>query len=206
MSAPDSRAALDTVLTIQLVVAYAGESCPDKPRLAWWDTDIVSRDGGLDLLRRLYPRTWRWAALRAVRATARAIDHAARKLHAAEPDHIVSLFHLGFALDEALDDHLDQLAATHPEDPTQALPDLPPLVDLDGRRAFDRKAFEAWLGAPPPPRSIESTAIGRRLLSPASPSTTPPLTSALLDHVLALRAALAPLPATYPLPYFHLKS
>ncbi|MBL8786004.1 MAG: BREX-6 system BrxE protein [Deltaproteobacteria bacterium] len=203
MSAPESRAALDTVLTTQLVVAHAGESCPDQPRLAWWDTDIVSRDGGLDLLRRLYPRTWRWAALRAVRATARAIDHTARKLHAAEPDRIMTLFHLGFAFDEALDDHLDQLAATHPEDPTSALPDLAPHIDLDGRRPFDRDAFEAWLGSAPATAKIETTAIGRRLPPPTS-GPTPTLTPAIVDHVLALRAALAPLPASYPLPYFQL--
>lgn len=198
MSALESRAALDTVLTTQLVVAHAGESCPDQPRLAWWDTDIVSRDGGLDLLRRLYPRTWRWAALRAVRAVARAADQAARTRHAAEPDRIMTLFHLGFAVDEALDDHLDQLAATHPEDPASALPDLAPLVDLDGRRPFDRDAFEAWLGSAPATAKIETTAIGRRLPSPAA---TPP---ALLAHTLTLRAALAPLPASYPLPYFQL--
>lgn len=179
-SAPDSPAALDHLLTSQLVVAYAGEASPDDPRLGWWQTDILSRDGGLDVLRRLTPRTWRWAALRAVREAARAFDALQRK-RAPEPDRLTTLFHLGFTVDEQLDDRLDQLAAAHPEDPLAALPELGPHIDFDGRRPFDRKAFEVWLGAPP---KVETTTLGRRVIDRST-----------------LRSALAPLTATYPMPY-----
>ncbi len=179
-SAPDSSAALDLLLTDQLVIAHAGESSPDDPRLGWWETDILSRDGGLDILRRLTPRTWRWAALRAVREAARAFD-AVQRRRAPEPDRLTTLFHYGFTLDEQLDDRLDQLAAAHPEDPLAALPALAPFIDFDGRRPFDRKAFEAWLGAPP---KFETTTLGRRVTDRDT-----------------FRAALAPLTAAYPMPY-----
>lgn len=190
------------LLTTQLIIAHAGESSPDQPRLGWWDTDVLSRDGGLDIFRRLYPRTWRWAALRAVRAAARALDQAARARHAAEPDRVFTLFHLGFALDEALDDHLDRLVAAHPDDPTQALPELAAHIDFDGRRPFDRPAFERWLGALPKSITPTTTAIGRLL--PPPPTLPNTLTPELVAHLHHLRAALAPLPQSYPLPYFQL--
>lgn len=198
-SAPDS-AALDLLLLNQLVIAHAGESSPDDPRLGWWQTDILSRDGGLDVLRRLTPRTWRWAALRAVREAARAFDAAQRK-RAPDPDRVWTLFHLGFTLDEQLDDRLDQLAAAHPEDPLAALPALAQHIDFDGRRPFDRKALEAWLGASPtsapssPSQTYDTTTLGRRVTDRDALAVSPSAAAA------ALRAALAPLTAAYPMPY-----
>ena len=52
---------LDHTLTIQLLVAWAGES-GDPPRLGWWRTDMVSEYGGGDLFKRLLPNTWQWAS------------------------------------------------------------------------------------------------------------------------------------------------
>ena len=186
MLTPVIESDLDALLATQLVVAYAGEDA-DAARLGWWKTDIVSEYGGLDLFRRLYPSTWRWAALRAVRAAAIAADRDARR-RAADPDAVISIFHLGFALDEQLEDRLDVLAAAHPNDPHAAL-DLT-LVDLGDAR-FDPAAFVAWAGtsaARPKP-----DAIGRKVPRPPDLAT---LTA-------SLRAALVPLPtpSAYPLPY-----
>jgi hypothetical protein len=56
---------LDTVLTAQLIVAWAGEE-GEEPRLGWWRSDLVGDYGGKDLFRRLLPATWMWAVVQAV--------------------------------------------------------------------------------------------------------------------------------------------
>ncbi|MBZ0117679.1 MAG: BREX-6 system BrxE protein, partial [Sandaracinaceae bacterium] len=58
---------LDTILALQLTVAWAGERNAQPPRLPWWRTDILDEAGARDLLSRLTPRTQEWAALEAVR-------------------------------------------------------------------------------------------------------------------------------------------
>jgi len=64
---PLTEAALDEILALQFLVAWAGEGRCKPKRLGWWDTDLVDPDGGGDLLARLAPRTHAWAALEAVR-------------------------------------------------------------------------------------------------------------------------------------------
>ncbi|PKN53851.1 MAG: hypothetical protein CVU56_29675, partial [Deltaproteobacteria bacterium HGW-Deltaproteobacteria-14] len=59
----DDPHTLDAVLTLQLAVAWAGEADTDPPRLPYWRTALSDPFGGEDLLRRLAPRTWRWAVL-----------------------------------------------------------------------------------------------------------------------------------------------
>jgi len=55
MSEPIRDAILDTVLALQLTVAWAGEGLSEPPRLGWWQTDLVDELGGGDLLARLLP-------------------------------------------------------------------------------------------------------------------------------------------------------
>lgn len=88
---------LDLALTAQIVVAWAGEG-GEEPRLAWWQTDLVSEFGGEDLLRRLLPRTFEWAMLQGVREAARRKD-AELRAKASDPDQLVTLYRCGFALE-----------------------------------------------------------------------------------------------------------
>jgi len=98
-------AALDAILALQLTVAWAGEAAGDPPRLGWWKTDLVDREGGGDLFARLVPRTAAWASLGLVRAAARRHDDAARAKLGGRDD-LWTLFHFGFTIDEQLGDRL----------------------------------------------------------------------------------------------------
>lgn len=121
---PDD-ATIDAILTAQLAVAWAGESC-EEPRLGWWRSDFVSEFGGEDLFKRLLPHTWSWAVLEAARESARRHD-AERRQRAADPDQLVTLFRFGFALDERLDDRLLFLKRQG-QTPFESLPGLKDLL------------------------------------------------------------------------------
>ncbi|QED28446.1 BREX-6 system BrxE protein [Microvenator marinus] len=99
-----SDEAADAILGLQFIIAWAGEGGEEK-RLNWWRTDLVSEFGGIDLFQRLLPNTWEWAVLQAVREAARRTDQkiAAR---AQVPDRTISLFNLGFEIDELLEERL----------------------------------------------------------------------------------------------------
>src|SRR5689334_18925175 len=96
---------LDTVLALQITVAWAGEGRCEPRRLGWWPTDLVDPAGGGDLLARLLPRTHAWASLEAVREAARRADAQAREA-LANPDRLRTLFFLGFEIDELLSERL----------------------------------------------------------------------------------------------------
>lgn len=186
MSAHPKPEGLDRILALQLAVAWAGEAQTEPPRLGWWSTSLCDELGGEDLFRRLTPRTWRWAVLEAARSAARKVDAAARA-EAADADDLVSLFRLGFELDERLDDRLAELKRSGAS-PTEALPDLAPLI-----ATWDRSAFTAWgeqLGRP----GTTPSSIGRRLKGDAPED---PVAMARL-----LAAALVPLADRYPAPHF----
>ena len=68
---PIATSVLDKILASQIVVAWAGESGEEEPRLGWWKTDLKSEFGGEDLFRRLLPNTSEWAVLQAIREAAR---------------------------------------------------------------------------------------------------------------------------------------
>ena len=104
-TAPLTEGALDEILALQFLVAWAGEGRCKPRRLGWWDTDLVDPDGGGDLLARLAPRTHAWAALEAIRETARQTDTKARERHG-EPDRLRTIFFLGFEAHEKLSDRL----------------------------------------------------------------------------------------------------
>ena len=136
---------------------------------------------------RLLPATFRWAVLEAAREAALRKDAELRHLDPA-PDRIVSLYCLGFALDERITERLMDLkrAAAKPE---QALPILSEVVE----REWNRDRFFEWVGSH---GSVETTpsSIGRRVKGPVPVS--------LEQQVSRLISALAPPADHYPLPHF----
>ena len=144
---------------------------------------------GEDLMRRLTPKTWCWAALETTRAAAVAVDAASRS-RAEDADNLISLFRFGFELDERLGDRLLELKQAGPE-PAEALPRLGQLIS-DG---WSKDGFATWLRQLGKV-SFTKTATGRRLVG-----------SMPQDSVIAashLAAALLPLDSLYPLPHFRL--
>ena len=177
---------LDSILAIQLAVAWAGESGDDEPRLRWWDTDMVSKYGGLALLEQLTPRTAAWAALQTALEAARRVDAKARERDASSDD-LVSLFHFGLPLDELLLDRLRELKRQGIA-PTEVLPTLGELLER-----WDQKRFEAWLAGDEAPNVVDEP-VGRRLTG-KSPQ----------DAVVAARClahALLPLGEDYPFAHY----
>ena len=177
---------LDTLLTAQIAVAWAGEGGED-PRLAWWRTDLVNEYGGEDLFKRLLPHTWRWAVLQAVREAARRTD-AALRAKAHNPDALITLYRQGFTTDEQLDERFGELKRAGAP-PTEALPGLAAVLQED----WDKDAFTTWVTQHPTPNA-KTTPAGRELRSP------PP--EDLSERAAQLVAALAPFAASYPMPHY----
>ena len=168
---------IDAILKLQLLVAWAGEA----PRLGWWNTNFIDPDGGLDLLTRLAPRTGVVAAWELVRLAAVTVDADRRRQHAVG-DRLITLFHLGQDIDEAVADRLrtikmseSSLGALLPEEPF-------------GHAKV--KALLASLGTV----ETETTPIGRRIKGEF------PVDAEVRTQRLA--AALVPLGSGYPMPYF----
>jgi hypothetical protein len=186
-----SADALDEILALQLTVAWAGEKNARPARLTWWRTDILDEAGARDLLSRLTPRTQEWAALEAVREAARRADERIR-LRSAAPDRTVTLFHLGFELDEQLGERL----GSHKRG--GATPGEVFGSDAVARawgiaRDFDRNAFEAWCGAQAPrPKTEDTPDGGRRVLAP-------PVEPRELARSLV--SGLVPFSSEYPMPH-----
>ena len=181
-----SDSELDLILSAQIVVAWAGESGEER-RLGWWRTDLISEFGGYDLFKRLLPRTWDWAALQGAREAARRRD-AELRARASDPDRIVSLFRLGFAIDERVDERLQEHKRAG-KAPNIALPSAGSLIS----EHWSADAFRRWIAGH---GQAEYTAapIGR-LLQGAPPDR-------LDQQVRGLVAALLPLADSYPLPHF----
>jgi hypothetical protein len=153
---PTSDAGLDAILALQISVAWAGEARSQPKRLGWWQTDLADDAGGADLFARLTPRTHAWVTLEALREAARRVDDRTRRRSGA-PDRLVTLYRLGFELDERLDERLGSHKARGIS-PERALP-APVMLGP----AFDRAAFEAWARGLAPPPATEDTPEGRRL-------------------------------------------
>jgi hypothetical protein len=138
-------------------------------------------------LARLLPQTHAWAALEAVREAARRSDQKAR-FKMADPDKMRTLFFLGFEIDEQLADRLAALKRGR-RSPAMALP-LPIPLTAD----FSKETF---LGAVQGEDTAFRIVPGGRLLK-GGDSAAP---DALIRR---LAAALIPLAAQYPLPFFQL--
>ena len=182
---PLPKSTLDLILSLQIAVAWAGEADTEPPRLGWWRTGMVDPDGGEDLLRRLAPKTWRWAVLQATREAARRVDADARA-RAADPDRLYSLFRFGFKTDEQLAERLSELKREH-EDPNDALPLLRELLTT-----WDQDALTDFL-AGLADADHKATPNGR-LLKGGMPAAD------LAAKKLA--AALLPLSDRYPAPHY----
>jgi hypothetical protein len=179
---------LDTVLALQITVAWAGEGRSQPSRLGWWQTDLVDEAGGGDLLARLLPRTHSWASLEAVRESARRADAMARKAMAPS-DSIHSLFFLGFEIDERLAERLGSLKRAGAS-PQSALP-----FPISLSAPFNRDALTEALRQPGSGDAPYTVTPGGRQLKEAMPTS-------LELAVRNLAAALLPLPEQYPLPFY----
>jgi len=184
--ASPSNAVLDAVLTAQLCVAWAGEA-GDPPRLKWWRTDLASEFGGEDLFRQLLPHTWRWAVLEGAREAARRHD-AELRARDADADRLVTLFRLGFELDERLDERL----ADHKRSGVAPLDALPGLRAVAGGE-WSKTGFAEWAAGHGEAAS-STVPVGRRLRG------EPPVSPELLVNKLV--AALSPLADAYPMPHY----
>ena len=179
---------LDHILKLQIAVAWAGEANTDPPRLGWWRTAMSDEFGGQDLLRRLTPKTWQWATLECCRAAAKRVDDAARST-SHDADHLVSLYRLGFELDERLDERLLELKQRGVP-PTEVFPELAELFS-DWSKSRVESFFANYGEA-----SFTTTATGRRLRGEMP-----------TDHATVaarLAAALLPIADKYPLPHYRI--
>jgi hypothetical protein len=176
---------VDLALTAQIVVAWAGETGEEK-RLSWWRTDLISEYGGQDLFRRLLPNTWPWAVLQGAREAARRTDTEQRKRNH-DPDIIVSLFSVGFELDERIEERFQDLKRTGRE-PKAVLPGL----EIVGA-GWNADGFWAW---------VSDHGDAQTAITPLGRCLKGPLPSTLGEQVRRLVAALAPVAPDYPLPHF----
>lgn len=183
-----SAAQIDRLLTAQLIIAWAGEQGDaDERRLGWWRTDLISEFGGQDLFERLLPQTWQWAMFQAVREAARRHDERLRSQDH-NPDRLLTLFNLGFEIDERTEERLQQLKRSG-NPPEACLPDLKSM--LDGQ--WSVQAFSDWVTRHGK-EDFTVVPAGRRLKGRVPES--------LDDAVSRLIAAHAPVDNGYPLPHF----
>ena len=129
---------LDKILTAQIAVAWAGESQGER-RLGWWATDFCSEDGGEYLYRQILPQSWKWATLQSVIEAARRADARLRSdVH--DEDVVLSLFNLGFALNERLEERFQALKRQGQE-PVEALPGLNGIIEIP----WTSSSFKDWV-------------------------------------------------------------
>lgn len=179
---------LDEVLGIQLAIAWAGEADTDPKRMGWWRTGMCDEYGGEDLLKRLVPKTWQWAVLETARNAAKKVDDRGRN-RAEDPDNLITLFRLGFQIDEQLDERLLELKQSGVP-LNESFPELAALCE-----AWSDERFKEWLGGLKE-ASYTATATGRRLKGKAPEEP--------LAVTRQLASALLPLDSKYALPYFRI--
>lgn len=188
---PIPPSSLDRALTAQLAVAWAGEAGKEQRRLGWWQTDLISEYGGDALFEQLLPNTFEWATWQAARLAAMRTDETCRR-RVLDSDQLLSLFHLGFDVDERVEERLAELKAGALP-PIKALPALELIVG----KGWRKEHFETWLaGHATRDSSIDSA--GRRLHG-----NRPDSLSLLLDHLVG---ALMPLTESYSLPHYRIRA
>ena len=183
---PIPHTVIDSILTAQLAIAWAGEG-GEEPRLGWWRSDLKSEFGGEDFFRRLLPNTWEWAIFQAMREAARRRDAQLREQDH-DADRIVSLYCLGFEIDERVDERLMEFKSAG----TSPLDALPGLKDVIAEN-WNAEQFSEWLeghGA----ADFTKVPAGRRLKGKQPES--------LEFAVQHLVAGFRPLSETYPLPHY----
>jgi hypothetical protein len=183
---PILQSVMDSLLTAQLTIAWAGED-GEEPRLGWWRSDLKSEFGGEDFFRRLLPNSWHWAVFQAMREAARRHDAQLREQdHNA--DRILSLYCLGFEIDERVEERLMELKRSGIP-PLDALPALRDVVT----EKWNPDHFMEWLEGH---GSVDFTKVpaGRRLKG-----KQPDSLELTIDHLVA---GFRPLSHTYPLPHY----
>ena len=185
-----SREDLDHILCLQFTLAWAGEAPEDDDeRLRWWQTDLLHPDAGMALFNQLFPKTAPWAALCCSREAARRTDLKVRK-GAADAGGFLSLFALGFAVDEQLDERIAELRRTG-KSPNEALPGLFPMTLPLDKDALTRWLSRAEVRAVPSPN-------GQRLTG-----THPASLSQTVDH---LASEIRALPEVWMAPHYRLRA
>ncbi len=138
-------------------------------------------------MKELLPNTWKWAILQAVREAAKIHDAAVRsKDH--DPDRLLTLYSLGFEIDEKVDERLIQFKQTG-KVLENVLPDVAEMIGAEW--AVDR--FTAWVERHGK-ESFTAVPAGRRLKG------QPP--EQLSDLTKRLIGGLANLSDEYPMPHF----
>lgn len=190
LSTAPSTSDIDFLLTAQLVLAWAGESGtnddPSSKRLGWWRTSLVG-DGAEYELKELLPNTWQWVMFQSVREAARLHDASVR-LKDHDPDRLLTLYSLGFAIDEKVEDRLRQLKLAGTE-PGEELPQFGEII----AGGWNRGAFASWSNAFGK-SSFTDVPAGRRLKG-KPPQNLAELTSRLV-------AGLMPITDSYSMPHF----
>ncbi len=190
MSSQLLAGSIDTILALQLTVAWAGESREHTKRLGWWQTDLVDATGGGDFFARLLPRTHAWASLEAVREAARRADEQGRR-KMAEPDQVRTLFFLGFDVDERVAERIAELKREG-RTPMEVLP-LPISFDAPFSPEQLTEALRVSGTAP----AFDVVPGGRQMKGS--------MPAALELAVKNLTASLVPPPERYPMPFYRVK-
>jgi hypothetical protein len=185
-----SQRGIDSLLSAQLIVAWAGEKGDAEDsasqRLGWWQTNLVGEGAEYDL-KELLPNTWRWAMLQAVRHAAKIHDASIRaKDH--DPDRLLTLYSLGFEIDEKVDERLVQFKQN-----SKAIEEVLPDVALMISVGWSLDRFVSWV-AKHGKEATTSVPAGRRLKG-----QPPEQIQAMIGRLIA---GLAPLADTYPMPHF----
>ena len=188
LTSPPLPSEIDSLLSAQIIVAWAGERGGDEERrLGWWRTDLVSEYGGRDFFMRLLPRTSEWAVLQAVREAALRADIVAKK-QVPDADALISLYGLSFEIDERLEERIQELKRTNKQ-PAESLPALAAFINT----AWNRQGFLDWVDGHGK-SEFSVTATGRRLKG-VLPSSLDSITKRLVG-------ALSPIAKEYPFPHF----
>jgi hypothetical protein len=185
-----SQRDIDSLLSAQLIVAWAGEKGdaddPASQRLGWWQTNLVG-EGAEYEFKDLLPNTWRWGMLQAVRHAAKIHDASVRaKDH--DPDRLLTLYSLGFEIDEKVDERLVQFKQNS-KAIEEVLPDVASMINA----GWSLERFTTWV-AKHGKESTTTVPAGRRLKG-----QPPEQIHTLLGKLVA---GLAPLADTYPMPHF----
>ena len=180
---------LDQILALQFLVAWAGEGLSEPQRLNWWRTDLVDDIGGGDLLKRLFPKTYQWSALEAVRQSAIRLDRQ-KRLNLAQPDKVRTLFFWGFTQDEQLENRF-QIYKRERRSPAEVLP-----LSMELGSNFDQNILEQSIHLPGQEPKYKIVPGGREIQEP--------IPSSLELQVEKLVASLLPIAEEYPMPFYRL--
>ena len=188
-----TNATIDKILTLQIMVAWAGEGGCEPKRLDWWRTDLIDEYGGGDLLQRLLPKTHLWASLEAVRLATIQVDRRKRQ-EMAQPDTVRSLFFWGFEIDEKLAERL----AFHKQNKNKLTPlEALPYFTINITQPFSETEFEEAIRIPNQKINFTVVPNGREIVGE--------IVTDLELRAKKLAAALLPLTDSYTMPFYRLQ-